>query len=544
MASLVESTPDVLTCSICLEIFTKPKFLPCLHTFCESCLLTYITSGFEKGIKQTIECPVCRGPVAVPKDNCTPEEWVKLIPLNFLISGMLENKKLSRLEKPCMLCERSNRKSVAKAVVICLQCADTLCETCAKYHSLMKFTSDHVIKPLDEYLSDDKKNLTVFKNTCSEHPNKIIELYCADHECPCCSICISIKHRRCEKVQTIDEAAEGILSSAMVQDIRQGLQDVCNDVDTVLKDRNDNLTQLEKEHEKELKTVDKTFQSLRDKLDEQQSLRKDLLQKTFNEKKDIIETEIVKFENNRKAIENERKLLEICVTEASNVQVMMEVHKFKTQLSKHKNTLRDNNDLQIITLSLKNPEYQSIINQIEKLCLVHCDITANTLSMKSQPISTIFKFNRFATLGSDTGAWVVKGNEPDAVSFLVSKQVLCSGFLTYGSKQMSNSCTIQATIKYGRDILREITTTLHDKKFENEVTEILLPRPVTLSPNEQYTIVFIFNSQSLCNYGEQGKSTLEHEDIVFSFKDSDISSNGTNVTQGQIPGILFRKACV
>ncbi|CAG2213675.1 TRIM56 [Mytilus edulis] len=377
MASLEDSTSDILTCSICLEIFTKPKYLPCLHTFCESCLLTYITSGFEKGTK-AVECPVCRGTVAIPKDNCTPEEWVKLIPLNFLISGMLENKKICRLEKPCMLCERSNSKSVDKAVVICLQCADTLCETCAKYHSLMKFTSDHVIKPLDEYLSDDKNNLSVFKNTCSEHPNKIIELYCADHECPCCSICISIKHRRCEKVQTIDEAAKGILSSAVVQDIRQGLQDVCDDVDTVLKDRKDNLTKLENEYEKELKTVDKTFQSLRDKLDEQQSLRKDLLQKTFNEKKDIIETEMVKFENNRKAIENERQLVEVCLTEASNVQVMMEIQKFKTQLDKHKHILRDRQDMQTIPLSLQNLEHQSIIHQVEKLCSVHCDMKEKT----------------------------------------------------------------------------------------------------------------------------------------------------------------------
>ncbi|VDI74028.1 tripartite motif-containing protein 56 [Mytilus galloprovincialis] len=383
MASLEDSTSDILTCSICLEIFPKPKYLPCLHTFCESCLLTYITSRFEKGTKAE-ECPVCRGTVAVPKDNCTPEEWVKLIPLNFLISGMLENRKLRRLEKPCMLCERSNSKAVAKAIVICLQCADALCETCAKYHSLMKCTSDHVVMPLDEYLSDQKSNLSVFKNTCAEHPSKIIELYCADHECPCCSICISIKHRRCEKVQTIDKAAEGITSSPVVQDIRQGLQDVYDDVDTVLKDRKDNLTQLEKEYETDLKIVDKTFQSLRDKFDEEQLLRKNFLQKIFNEKKGIIETEIIKFENNLKAIENERTLLEICLTEASNVQVMLEIQKFKTQLDKHKNILCDPQDIRTITLGLQNLEYQSIINLIEKLCSVHCDMKANGLSMKSQ----------------------------------------------------------------------------------------------------------------------------------------------------------------
>lgn len=88
----------------------------------------------------------------------------------------------------------------------------------------------------------------------------------------------------------------------------------------------------------------------------------------------------------------------------------------------------------------------------------------------------------------------------------------------------------------------EINTALHDKKFENKVTEILLSKPVTLLPNEQYDIVFNLNCKSSCNYGEHGKSELECEDVVFRFKENEISKNGTNETRGQIPGLMFRKA--
>lgn len=164
--------------------------------------------------------------------------------------------------------------------------------------------------------------------------------------------------------------------------------------------------------------------------------------------------------------------------------------------------------------------------------------------MKGQRIfdSTILKCNRFARFGEQTSWWTVKGNKADAVSFSVSKKVLCLGFLTFGCKQITNPCSIQATIQYGSEILGEIKTTLHDKKFENNVTEIFLSKPVKLLPNQQYDIVYNLDSQSLCNYGDQGKTKFRCEDIVFSFKKSEISKNGTNAGNGQIPGILFRNA--
>ncbi|XP_070209253.1 tripartite motif-containing protein 2-like isoform X1 [Littorina saxatilis] len=56
---------DHLTCTICFQPFTRPKALPCLHTFCEHCLREYVVSrGYEPSGE--FPCPICRVTVKIP----------------------------------------------------------------------------------------------------------------------------------------------------------------------------------------------------------------------------------------------------------------------------------------------------------------------------------------------------------------------------------------------------------------------------------------------------------------------------------------------
>lgn len=56
---------DLLTCSICCEPFRKPRALPCLHTYCEDCLTTFLVENnhIPTGV---FPCPVCRSPTPIP----------------------------------------------------------------------------------------------------------------------------------------------------------------------------------------------------------------------------------------------------------------------------------------------------------------------------------------------------------------------------------------------------------------------------------------------------------------------------------------------
>ncbi|KAI8488557.1 hypothetical protein Bbelb_335860 [Branchiostoma belcheri] len=45
---------NIFDCSICLQMFTRPKVLPCGHTFCKKCLVTYVRG------RMFFHCPTCK----------------------------------------------------------------------------------------------------------------------------------------------------------------------------------------------------------------------------------------------------------------------------------------------------------------------------------------------------------------------------------------------------------------------------------------------------------------------------------------------------
>ncbi|XP_050388928.1 tripartite motif-containing protein 2-like [Patella vulgata] len=60
---MAERCDDTHICSICLEDFTKPKILPCFHTFCEHCIDNYIKAHSHLN---KFNCPNCRIAIQVP----------------------------------------------------------------------------------------------------------------------------------------------------------------------------------------------------------------------------------------------------------------------------------------------------------------------------------------------------------------------------------------------------------------------------------------------------------------------------------------------
>ena len=66
MANQYVPDRQIVTCSLCGELFERPITLPCGHSFCHHCLIASLTSkraeGSElKSLSMIPLCPQCKG---------------------------------------------------------------------------------------------------------------------------------------------------------------------------------------------------------------------------------------------------------------------------------------------------------------------------------------------------------------------------------------------------------------------------------------------------------------------------------------------------
>ena len=62
VSSLAETLAKELKCAVCSQQYKQPKVLPCLHSFCKSCLEGML---IKQGIGWRVGCPFCRTNVEV-----------------------------------------------------------------------------------------------------------------------------------------------------------------------------------------------------------------------------------------------------------------------------------------------------------------------------------------------------------------------------------------------------------------------------------------------------------------------------------------------
>ncbi|XP_071943694.1 tripartite motif-containing protein 2-like [Antedon mediterranea] len=157
-----------LECSICLQRFTDPKALNCLHTYCLNCLQDLMRRHGK------IRCQKCRETYDLKDGD------LKHLKCNETISYLVEYVEKIESEKPetCSRCLNQPQH-------YCSECEMYMCRQCIQQHKMFPTLENHSLYTLDtdiEEQSEDSLN-------CQNHLNKKLEDYCRTCKLPACEDC-------------------------------------------------------------------------------------------------------------------------------------------------------------------------------------------------------------------------------------------------------------------------------------------------------------------------------------------------------------------
>lgn len=226
-------------CGACRKLFTDPRMLKCLHTFCLECLKKL---SEEQGTSIFLKCPTCEkaaslpngGLDALPKDLRKSNE-AKLAEYRQKLDHLVAPRSSGEVE--AVRCERCVDENVA--VSFCCQCCRLLCEPCSSDHKRSKATVSHRLirsprktagsSPRSPGSSQSAKEETDFSCTdgvveqeclfplfdpqmvntepqvCGVHKDEVLKFYCDSCSCLVCRDCTIVEHaghsyNRMEKV--------------------------------------------------------------------------------------------------------------------------------------------------------------------------------------------------------------------------------------------------------------------------------------------------------------------------------------------------------
>ncbi|CAC5420815.1 TRIM56 [Mytilus coruscus] len=334
---LIEDFADLLTCTICLETFKQPKYLPCLHTFCETCISTYIVTTVKEEKPKGFKCPVCRRHVPIGDSTERPETWAITLPGNHFVVSMIDRRAMKKAEKLCDAC--SSESICQKAISWCTNCEEAYCNTCEGHHRKYKMARNHKILPIKDINEDTSSpNIFVFV-ACDEHPDKPIEIYCKDHSKPCCTVCATVHHRKCEQVVTIDKAVAGVKESTNAQELLKKLKEINKQLEVIINTRKKKPKVFEKEIDVVLVEIANLREKLNKKLDELENKISEEVNSTRKHNILRLNEESSELISLKSTFDHWTNLFEACLLQGSEIQCFVKMEEISRKMPNIENDL-------------------------------------------------------------------------------------------------------------------------------------------------------------------------------------------------------------
>ena len=204
---------NLLECSICMDTFTDPLCLPCIHTFCAKCIKEIVQKSQKEGIEtKEFNCPTCRCRVDIP------EGGVERLPKHLFVNNLKEVITLtSKSDIKCDYCVA--RRIETSATWRCIDCCISLCDISKDAHDHVygTYKPHQVLKIFDWKQSDISGICSQNKEFCSHHETEILKFYCSKCDTPICQTCHTLEHadHKCRELTKVAEEMKHVLQESI-----------------------------------------------------------------------------------------------------------------------------------------------------------------------------------------------------------------------------------------------------------------------------------------------------------------------------------------
>ncbi|XP_030853452.1 tripartite motif-containing protein 45-like [Strongylocentrotus purpuratus] len=210
-----EAMDSRLTCGICRGRYNDPRLLPCLHTYCMSCLqgleshvLFYRDDGSDTsslssmlshlGNKASaIMCPACGTEVELSKGG------LGVFPVDFMAQRILVLDSLNP-NSSNLICDLCTDNS--KAISRCVECMVNVCGFCVQAHKRQRKTAGHGVISLHEAQRQGTTQIHCPVH-CPKHTQEELKFFCETCDQPVCRECCLVEHRE-HLVEYTEDVAE------------------------------------------------------------------------------------------------------------------------------------------------------------------------------------------------------------------------------------------------------------------------------------------------------------------------------------------------
>ena len=229
LATLFYNLREEVSCLVCSDLFTDPKHLSCLHSFCFKCVKQwYETCGGGDAIK----CPKCQTLSRIPASGDLED-----LPTSFYLNGFIDVLAIKECKNTRLTCGNCDKKSSEASY--CFQCCIFYCQECLLCHNKMRDKTGHRALAVREFQDKDFEDVLKRPVFCSRqgHQKEELKYYCKECETALCQTCVILDHGG-HALKLIEEEAETkrLEIKSVIERQRQNLEAKVNMVSQLDKD--------------------------------------------------------------------------------------------------------------------------------------------------------------------------------------------------------------------------------------------------------------------------------------------------------------------